>query len=230
MRLRRAARRSDPEPPGELRLGSLRRLTPISDVWGLDRGSPIDRYYIEGFLDRHAEDIRGRVLEVNDDRYTQRFGGERVERSDILHPYEGNPAATVVADLAGAPQIAGDSFDCVICTQTLQYVFESREAVATLRRIVSPGGVVLASVPGTSRLTKADNDAWGDWWRFTTQSITRLFEEAFEGDEVAVEAHGNVLTAAAQLYGIAAEELTTEELDHRDPNFEVVLTVRARRR
>jgi SAM-dependent methyltransferase len=170
------------------------------------------------------------VLEINDDRYTKRFGGGRVEHSDILHPVEGNPDATVVADLADAGRIADGAYDCVICTQTLLYVFDIRGAIATLHRIVAPGGVVLAAVPGISRLNQADNDAWGDWWRFTAQSIRRLFGEAFAPEAVDAEAHGNVLTAAAQLYGIAADELTAEELDHRDPNYEVVLTLRAERR
>ena len=33
---------------------------------GRDRGTPIDRHYIERFLDEHRADIRGRVLEVRD--------------------------------------------------------------------------------------------------------------------------------------------------------------------
>jgi len=221
--------RGTPEPPGQLRLGSLRRLTPISDVWGLDRGTPIDRYYIDRFLDRHSDDIRGRALEINDDRYTRRFGGDRVDRSDVLHPVEGNPQATVVADLANAPQVADGAYDCVVCTQTLHLIFDARAAVKTLHRILASGGVVLATVPGISRLTQADNEAWGDWWRFTGQSISRLFIEAFGRDAVTVETHGNVLAAAAQLYGIAAEELTEEELDYRDPHIQVVLTVGAQK-
>lgn len=215
-----------PEPPGMLRFGSLRRVSPISDSYGLDRGTPIDRYYIDGFLERYAADIGGRVLEVNDDRYTQRFGGGRVERSDVIHPIPGNPAATLIADLADAPHVPDGSFDCVICTQTLLYIFDTRAAIRTLRRILSPGGVLLVTVPGICRLS-SDNDEWGDWWRFTTQSIARLFDEAFEPGAAAVEAHGNVLAAAAQLYGLAAEELTPRELDHRDPAYDVVLAVRA---
>ena len=48
-------------PVGSVAYGELRRLTPISPVFGLDRGLPIiDRYFIEGFLHGHAADIRGR--------------------------------------------------------------------------------------------------------------------------------------------------------------------------
>jgi SAM-dependent methyltransferase len=231
--LKRGRERPDPAPvppPGSLDLGSLRRVTPISDDYGLDRGSPIDRYYIADFLGRHAGDVRGRVLEIADDRYAREFGGDRVGHLDLLHAPPATPEATIVADLADGRQIPSDAFDCAIVTQTLTYVYDVRAAIRTLHRILAPGGVVFVTVPGVSRICGPENAIWGDWWRFTSNSIRRLFEEAFHPDEVAVEAHGNVLAAAAALYGIAAEELTREELDHRDPNFEVLLTVRARKR
>ena len=44
-----------------------------------------------------------------------------------------------------------------------------------------------------------------------------------------VEVAGNVLSAMAFLQGIAAEELTSEELDYRDPDFETLIGIRARR-
>src|ERR1044071_606160 len=85
-RLKRSWGRITRWPPvGSVGFGALRRLTPISREFGLDRGQPIDRYYVEDFLERNAADIRGRVLEVGDDRYTRKFGGGRVSRSDVLH-------------------------------------------------------------------------------------------------------------------------------------------------
>src|SRR5689334_2088523 len=92
-------------PIGAVMFGSLRRLTPISRDWGFDRGRPIDRYYIERFLEANANHIQGRVLEIGDNSYTRRFGGERVTISDVLHIEEGNPQATIVADLANAEHL-----------------------------------------------------------------------------------------------------------------------------
>jgi hypothetical protein len=37
-------------PPPPIEFGSFRRLTPISRLWGSDRGQPIDRRYIETSL------------------------------------------------------------------------------------------------------------------------------------------------------------------------------------
>jgi SAM-dependent methyltransferase len=213
-------------PVGQVRLGDLRRVTPISRTFGYDRGQPVDRYYIERFLARHAADIRGRVLEVGDDAYTRQFGGDRVDVRDVLHVKAGNPSATIVADLTRADHIPSDTFDCVILTQTLQYIHEAGAAILTLYRILKPGGVVLATFPGISPLSQ---DEWRDtWhWSFSTLSARRLFERAFPSANVSVVARGNVLAAVAFLHGLAAEELRRKELDARDPRYQVTITLRA---
>ncbi len=131
-------------------LGDLRRVTPIDPNWGFERGTPIDRVYVEEFIGAHAGDIRGRVLEIAAPDYTTRFG-RGVERVDILMATEGNPQATIVGDLTDAPQIPSDSFDCAIVTQTLQFVYDVRAALATLHRVLAPGGVLLATVPASRR-------------------------------------------------------------------------------
>jgi SAM-dependent methyltransferase len=187
---------------------------------------PIDRYYIERFLRVHAADICGHVMEIRDDAYTREFGGDRVTKTDVLHAVAGNPQATIVADLAGADHITSDTFDCVILTQTLQFIYDAPAAVATLHRILKPGGILLATFPGISQSNRR-MERWDDHWRFTTVSSRRLFGERFPPELVTVEAHGNVLVAIAFLHGLAAQELRLEELDHVDPDYEVLITVRA---
>jgi SAM-dependent methyltransferase len=208
------------------RLGSLRRTTPLSDEWGRDRGTPIDRYYIERFIDRERACIRGRVLEVLDSAYTQRFGRD-VERSDVLDIDPTNREATLVADLAAADAIASASFDCVILTQTLQYVYDLRSAVQHLYRMLAPGGVVLCTLPSVSRIARRCLET--EYWRFTGASARSLFEGSFREGAVDVETHGNVLTSIAFLAGLAAEELSDRELVDTDPFFPSVVSVRARR-
>ena len=207
--------------------GALRRLEPVSRTFGFDRGQPIDRFYIERFLTAHRADIRGRVLELGDDTYTRRFGGARVTRSDVLHGTNENPKATIVADLTRADAIADDSFDCIVFTQSLQFIYDVHATLSALRRILKPNGVVLATFPGISQISRHDMERWGDYWRFTALSAQRLFCEAFGVDNVTVQAYGNVLGAVAFLHGLAAQELTEEELNHRDPDYEVVIAVRA---
>jgi len=210
-------------------LGDLRRLTPIDPNWGFERGTPLDRVYVERFVGAHRGDIRGRVLEIAAPDYATRFGSG-VERVDVLMATEGNPLATIVADLTDAPHVPDASFDCAIVTQTLQFVWDSRAALATLHRILAPGGVLLATVPGITKISPPEDEEFGEWWHFTARSARRLAEEAFGEGAVEVETFGNVLTAAGFLYGLAASDLRPEEIDARDRLYEVVVGVRAVKR
>jgi SAM-dependent methyltransferase len=207
-------------------LGDLRRTTPIDPNWGFERGTPIDRVYVERFVGGHRADIRGRVLEIAAPDYTSRFGSG-VTHVDILMAEEGNPQATIVADLTDAPQIPDDAFDCAIVTQTLQFVYDVRAALATLHRILVPGGVLLATVPGITKISPPEDEVWGEWWHYTARSARRLAEEAFGEGNVEVEAFGNVLSATGFLYGLAAADLKPEELEARDRLYEVVIGIRA---
>lgn len=206
--------------------GDLRRLVPVSREFGFDRGLPIDRYYIEKFLAAHADDIRGRVLEVGDDSYTRRFGAERVQVRDVLHVEAGNPAATLVGDLTTADHIPSETFDCFVLTQTLHLIYDVRRALRTIFRLLKPTGVLLATFPGISQ-TSIDQWAARWCWSLRVQSTARLFAEIFPPDHVQVRAYGNVLAAVAFLQGLAAAELTTDELEFHDPRYEVVIAARA---
>jgi hypothetical protein len=145
-------------PIGEVDFGDLDGLAPVSADWGFDRGQPVDRYYIERFLQQHAGDIRGHVLEIGDDSYTRRFGGGRVSRSDVLNFDAGVPGTTIAGDLAHLPQIPAGTFDCVVLTQTLQLIYDVEAAVRTIHRILRPGGVLLATFPG---ITHTKDAQWG---------------------------------------------------------------------
>lgn len=206
--------RSEPDEPPH----------PVSRVFGHDRGWPIDRCYIESFLSKNAGAIRGRVLEIGDATYTRRFGGSRVTRSDVLH-VEPCPAATIVGDLTNGPALADSAFDCVILTQTLPFIFDLRAAIATCRRILRPGGTLLVTVPGISQRSAFDAARWGDFWRFTPQSLERLLREAFGA--VQIECFGNVRSATALLEGRAAEELSPIALNHVDPDYPVIIAAAA---
>jgi SAM-dependent methyltransferase len=212
---------------GAVRFGDLRSTAPVSRHFGTDRGGAVDRYYIEQFLDVHRRDVGGRVLEVGDDGYTRRFGDHRVVTSDILHATATNPDATIVADLADAPQIPDRSFDCVILTQTLQYVFNPPAAVATLHRILRPGGVLLMTVPGITPAPHRGEFGPSWSWSFTDRAVRRLLTISFPEGAVEVRAWGNVLAATAQLHGIGVPELTRDELDHSDPDYAVIVAARA---
>jgi hypothetical protein len=215
-------------PPRRLRFGSFRRLQPISRSFGMDRGKPVDRHYIEGFLARHSADIRGRVLEAGGFvSYTRKFGQGRVTRADVLYVKDGFPDATIVGDLATGHNIPGDAFDCIILTQVFPFIFDLPAAITHTRRALRPGGVLLATLPGISQVCRHDMVEWGDYWRVTDMAARRLFEAVFGPEHVAVGAHGNVLAACAFLQGLATRDLHPGELDVDDPDYPLIITVRA---
>jgi SAM-dependent methyltransferase len=208
----------------------LTRLEPVSGVFGFDRGKPIDRWYIERFLAANRADVRGRVLEVAEATYTQWYGGADVTSSDVLYATPGNAAATVVGDLATGQGLPREAYDCFVMTQTLQVIYDVAAAVRGTWDVLAPNGVLLASVPGISQISREDRRDWGDWWRFTSDSARRLFADVYGAENVDVQVHGNVLSAACFLYGFAAEELSEAELAQHDPDFELLMTIRAVKR
>ena len=213
---------------GSVSFGDFYRVTPISPIFGIDRGFPVERYYIEQFLEANREDIKGRCLEMGDAFYTNKFGSDRVTKADVMHYVEGNPQATIIADLTKADHVPSDTFDCIILTQTLQMIYDMKAALRHLHRIIKPGGVLLTTSHGISKIgRRLGRDDWGEYWHITTQSAQRLFEETFPGADIAVNSYGNVLSAMCALHGIVADEISAKELDYRDPDFEVIVTVKA---
>ena len=209
-------------------LGDLRRLEPVSSVWGLDRGRPIDRHYIEAFLASRRSDIHGRVLEVKDPGYTEMFGGDAVTVMDVLDIDSTNQRATILADLSRANGIPSNRYDCFILVQTLHIIYDVKAALAHAYRILRPGGVLLCTVPAVSRVNYEDGGLEsGDYWRFTEASVRRLFAEVFPAANVEVTVRGNVLACAAFLYGLADDELHSMELEHVDRWFPLLFCIRA---
>jgi SAM-dependent methyltransferase len=208
-----------------VRWGNLRRGRPFSVWHGVDRGRPVDRVYIEDFLRVNAHDVRGVVLEVQDSAYTFAFGKHRVLRSEVLDVTTSNDAATIVADLSVAGALPRSSFDCVILTQTLQYVEEPRQAIKNIVESLTVGGVALITVPVSGHRIIP---GLGDRWRFTPQGLDTLLRQAVPETEILVEAggRGNFLANAAYLYGLAEEDLDPADLAGDDPDYPLVAVAR----
>ena len=206
--------------------GDLGRVEPLSRDWGRDRGTPVDRHYIEAFVARHRSDIRGRVLEVKEPIYTQRFGGDKVVSGDVVDIDPATPLATITADLRHADAIPTATFDCVILTQTLHVIDDMAAVLSECRRILRPGGVLLLTAPHVSRIDPASG-LDGDYWRLTEASARTLFAAAFPVAGFEVTSFGNVKTCAAFLYGLSVEEMAAADLDHRDASFPLVVAIRA---
>uniref|UniRef100_I2Q7L6 Polysaccharide pyruvyl transferase domain-containing protein n=1 Tax=Desulfovibrio sp. U5L TaxID=596152 RepID=I2Q7L6_9BACT len=201
------------------------RTAPISRVFGFDRGTPVDRYYIEIFLTGEARNIRGRVLEVGDAEYTGRLG-TGVLRCDVLHACSGN-GASIVGDLVTGENIPIGAFDCLVLTQTLNVLADPGAALATAFAALAPGGTLLVTTPGISQVSRYDMDRWGDFWRFTERSLALIANRAGAWAHLEIQSFGNVYAAKAFLDGLAAEELDRQALLRHDPDYPVLLGLAA---
>jgi glycosyltransferase involved in cell wall biosynthesis len=214
---------------GMFKFGDFARTNPVSKSFGFDRGKPIDRYYIENFLAKCSNDIRGRVLEIGDNSYTVRFGGSKVSQSDVLHVDAANPAATIIGNLSASDVLPPDAFDCIILTQTLHLIYDMRKALANLAQSLKPGGVLLITVPGISPVDRAE---WGyTWyWSLTGLALAQLLAECLDPRDILIENFGNVFAAVCFLQGLAVSEVPTAKLDVLDPAFPVVVAGRVVKR
>jgi hypothetical protein len=205
---------------------NLRSLEPVSKIFSYDRGTPIDRVYIDNFLEKNKASISGVTCEIAEDSYSRKYGNN-VKILEVFHFEEGNKNATIVGDLTDLPTLPENRIDCFILTQTLNFIYDYKCAIKGVYHMLNKGGVVLATVSGISQISRYDMDRWGDYWRFTDLSIIKSFEEVFGEGNVKVETYGNVLTSTAFLQGISAEELTKEEVFHTDKDYQVTIAVRA---
>jgi len=222
-------RRVLPPQPSDVDFGDFLSPDPISNLFGFDRGTPIDRYYIELFLDSYKTDIRGVCLEVAEDIYTMRFGEDRVERSDTLHATGVEKNCTIVGDLTDLNEVKDGTYDCIVLTQVLQFIFDIPAAVREIHRILKPGGVCLATGGGIAQISRYDMDRWGEYWRFTDLGARRLFEANFDSKDIEVVTYGNTGSAVAFLEGLTVEELSPEFLNAHNPDYQVVIGICARK-
>ncbi len=215
-------------PLGAVDFGDFAGVMPVSNDFGWDRGRPIDRFYVEDFLGRNADAIRGRVLEIGDDSYSRQYGGERITRQDVLHVKPDAPGVTIVGDVTDPATLPEQAFDCIVFTQTLHIIFDMAAAIDRLHAALKPGGVLLITVPG---ITPVDRGEWAkEWfWSLTPAALDRLLAARFDDAHRDIETHGNVFAATAFLQGVACEEIDVRKLAPYDEAFPVTVVARATR-
>src|SRR5690242_7014070 len=107
------------------------RVIPACRNFGWERGTPVDRYYIEKFFHENRQVIQGNLLEVGDASYSRKYAGAGESDFNVLqHEAQGDAsAATIIGDLADRATLPESVFDCFICAQTFQYTFDLNKAV-----------------------------------------------------------------------------------------------------
>lgn len=199
-------------------------VKPISRLFGTDRGKPIDRYYIEKFIEEQSALIYGNVMEIGGRDYSQKYGEGKIDKSYVLHVTEAKDALSIKGNLETGEGIPENLIDCFILTQTLPFMFDINSAAKNILRVLKPGGYALITVPGISQISRYDMDRWGHYWSFTDLSLKRLFNQFISDDCIQINICGNVKTSACFLYGLALEELSAEELSYSDKDYQMLIT------
>lgn len=212
----------------EIKLINELGCKPISRRFGLERGNAVDRKLIEDFIEQNSEHIIGTVMEVGTDIYSQKYGTEDVRNIIVLH-VKGWGKNAIKGNFETGEGIKDNMVDCLICTQTLQYIFDLKSAVQNIYRMIKPGGYLLLTVPGIKSLCTYDDDNWGEKWSFTEKSIRQLFEPVFGRDNCEINTYGNVKIATAYMYGICYEELKEEDFSYNDKQFPFIITAAIRK-
>lgn len=200
----------------------------VSDKMGTDRGMAIDRYYIESFLKENAKYIHGNLLEIADTEYSEKFS----DSGSVFHILTFDKEASnrknlIIGDLTDIGTLKEKSIDCFICTQTLNFIFDVKAAVKGIKYVLKEnGGVALVTVSGLSQISPYDYPRWGDYWRFTNQSIKRIFEEEFGEGNVMAITYGNKSSTIAFLQGMSVEDVKGYDiLDEKDEMFQCIIGI-----
>lgn len=202
-------------------------LEPSSRRFGQERGTAIDRFYIEKFLSGHRDAVHGVVMEIAENRYARSMGKD-VEEFRILH-VNGWGEGAVKGNLETGEGILENSVDCMICTQTIPFIYDIHSVIRNIYKLLKPNGTVLLTASAISQLSLYDYKNWGDYWRFTDMSMRRLLEEVFDVEQIEVCTYGNMKAAIAFLYGMCLEEMKIEDLEYVDEQFPMIVAAGARK-
>ncbi len=198
-------------------------LHPISRRYGCEHGTPIDRYYIDKFLQNNISFIRGVIAEIGDDRYIQKYAHD-IEGTFILH-INGDGKNAIKVDLSTGEGVEENKFDCLICTQTIQFIYDIEAAVSSIVKMLKPGGVGLITANGIVQISLHDYWKWGDYWRVTEMTMQRIAEKSHVM-HYEIASYGNVRVAAAEMYGLCVEDLLADSFDLQDEQYPVIVTMK----
>lgn len=213
-----------------LRALRFRRLQPMAS--GQSKGLSVIRYYWADFLERHQADIRGHALEIGETTTIRQYGGDRLTQADALDLAAHSPEVKVVADLSRADQAPSDVYDCFVNQFTTCVIYDMEAALYHAVRMLKPGGVLLINFwcvdfylhRGLDMGTGAPLYMY-HW--FTPIQVHNYFQQlGLQASDYQVEIYGNLLARMAFLLNIPARELTTHELNHRDPGQPLLICVR----
>jgi SAM-dependent methyltransferase len=194
-------------------------VLPYSRTFGLERGKPVGRYYVEKFLRENAHRVRGRCLEFGAARYRPLFPqAEAYQVIDVVP----RPGVDFVCDIHDVSSMPAAAFDTIICTQVFEHLAYPERAARSIAALLKPGGLLLLTAPFINNV-HYDPD---DFRRFTPECLQMILEDAgFRVEDVSFG--GNSLVGTGSLLGMVTEDFTVAEMEMKDPVYPYNVLIRA---
>ncbi len=196
---------------------------PISRQFGTERGTPIDRYYIEAMLANHSDCIWGDVLEIEDNTYTMQFGGDKVKQSIVMDVSSTDSRVSFNGNIETGQGIRDEIADCFILTQTLMYIYDLGSAAHNIMRLLKKGGTALITCSGISQNSRRCMDNYGCYFNFNEDVFVRMFEKESSAQVLEVGSFGNVKTVSAHINGLCSEDLVEEDFVPNDKYYPLIV-------
>lgn len=196
----------------------------ISNDFGFKRGEPVDRFYIDSFIKKHSHLIRGVCLEFGGSDYTHKYGSIDAEQN--IFNYSEEPyrkGKIIMGDITKLNTLEEGVYDCIICTNVLNFIFDVNYAILGLKKLIKPCGKIILTTAGvTSHISRYDMNRWGDFWRMTDKSIIKLAEKAGLNIDM-IETYGNPYACTSQLNGLSVQDLEIEKLNNTHQDYQLLV-------
>jgi len=198
----------------------------ISSDFGFNRGSPVDRFYIGEFFSENREILSGVCLEFGDTSYIDKYGMSVSKKMTFNHSENSSmKGEELMGDISKIETLPKDVFDCIVCVNVLNFIYDAPAAFLGLRKLLKFGGYVMLTVAGPSaHISRYDMDRWGDYWRMTDKAAIRLAEGA-RFNVVKSKTYGNPYSCVAQMNGFCVEDLPEEKLIASHSDYQLVVTL-----
>lgn len=195
---------------------------PVSLQFATERGTPVDRYYIEKFLGNNSRFIQGDILEIEDNTYTKQFGSGNF-RSLVMDVSSESDGVDFLANLETGEGIRDGVADCFICTQTLMYIYDLASTADNIHRLLKTGGTALITCSGLSQNSRRCMDNYGCTYNFNVDVFRHMFADQDKFEIIDIGSYGNVKTVCAHLAGLCIEDLTEEDFSVNDKYYPLVV-------
>ncbi len=196
---------------------------PVSEQFATERGTPVDRYYIDKFLNEYSHYICGDVLEIEDNTYTKKYGGEKVGTSIVMDVSSKASNIDFNANIETGEGIKASIADCFICTQTLMYIYDLKSAARNICKLLKPGGAALITCSGLSQNSRRCMESYGAYWGFNEAVFQKMFSDESEMELVITGAYGNVKTVTAHISGLCVEDLQEADFEKTDVCYPLIV-------